>query len=54
MPSAGETIGGKYRLERELGRGGMGVVFEATNVATDARVAVKFLGAGRGESLHGR
>jgi eukaryotic-like serine/threonine-protein kinase len=56
MPSAGETIGGKYRLERELGRGGMGVVFEATNIATDARVAVKFLGeaAARHEEIAAR
>lgn len=56
MPSAGETIGGKYLLDRELGRGGMGVVFEATNIATDARVAIKFLGAGaaRNEEIAGR
>jgi eukaryotic-like serine/threonine-protein kinase len=45
MPSAGETIGGKYLLERELGAGGMGVVFEATNVVTEAKVAIKFLNA---------
>ena len=45
MESIGGTIGGKYRLTRELGRGGMGVVFEATNVVTEARVAIKFLTA---------
>ncbi|MEP7127171.1 MAG: serine/threonine-protein kinase, partial [Byssovorax sp.] len=32
-----------YRVERELGSGGMGVVVEATHVALDQRVAIKLL-----------
>jgi serine/threonine protein kinase/tetratricopeptide (TPR) repeat protein len=34
---------GPYRIEREIGRGGMGVVFEARDLGNDARVAVKLV-----------
>ncbi len=43
---------GDYRLVRELGRGGMGMVFEAIHVTRGNRVALKALPAVDGNSLH--
>jgi serine/threonine-protein kinase len=34
---------GRYRLERQCGRGGMGTVYEATDTALERRVAVKVI-----------
>src|SRR5690348_4459188 len=39
----GTVLAGKYRVDRIIGRGGMGVVVEACHVALDERVALKFL-----------
>jgi serine/threonine-protein kinase len=39
----GSLIAGKYRVERVLGQGGMGVVVVATHDELDQRVAIKFL-----------
>jgi serine/threonine-protein kinase len=39
----GQLLAGKYRLDRELGSGGMGVVYEALNTWTKRRVALKLL-----------
>jgi serine/threonine-protein kinase len=39
----GETLAGKYVVERILGQGGMGVVVAARHVSLDERVAIKFL-----------
>lgn len=44
-PSAtiGEIIDGRYRVERLLGQGGMGEVFEALELGLERMVAIKFL-----------
>src|SRR5579883_2351203 len=39
----GEVIAKKYRVERILGQGGMGVVVAATHIKLRQRVALKFL-----------
>jgi serine/threonine protein kinase len=38
-----DTLDGKYRIDRVVGKGGMGVVVEAENLDLHQRVAVKFL-----------
>ncbi len=40
---AGDVLAGKYRVERVLGAGGMGVVVAAYHLQLDQRVALKFL-----------
>ena len=39
----GRTLGGRYRLEKVLNTGGMGIIFEATQLTVDRRVAIKLL-----------
>jgi serine/threonine-protein kinase len=46
MPEVGDLVGGKYRLARKIGRGGMGAVYEAVHEQIGKSVAVKVLHAG--------
>src|SRR5450432_3181780 len=39
----GELLAGKFRVERVLGQGGMGVVVAAHHIVLDEKVAIKFL-----------
>ncbi|MCW5803987.1 MAG: serine/threonine protein kinase [Deltaproteobacteria bacterium] len=45
LVQAGDLVAGKYRLEREIGSGGMGVVYAAVHVHLEQRVALKFVNA---------
>ena len=42
MTDVGTTFAG-YRIEEEVGRGGMGLVYRATEIAADRRVALKVI-----------
>jgi serine/threonine-protein kinase len=42
-PLIGQMVGGRYELLRRIGKGGMGVVYEADHTGLGKRVAVKLL-----------
>ena len=43
QPREGDVLAGKFRIERVLGVGGMGMVVSAMHLHLDERVAIKFL-----------
>lgn len=53
---AGDLIGGRYEILGELGRGGLGVVFQAKQISTGQLVAVKIIRPemNNGESMRAR
>jgi serine/threonine protein kinase len=49
LPRVGDVFG-RYRIDAQIGQGGMGVVFSATDTAFDRRVALKVVSAALGGS----
>jgi len=43
LPSPGDVLDGKFRVDKVLGGGGMGVVVAATHLELDEQIAIKFL-----------
>jgi serine/threonine protein kinase len=50
----GEVLGGKYRLEKEIGRGAMGTVWSAVHLTLGQRVAIKLISAEHAQSVEAR
>jgi len=50
----GEVLGGKYRLEQEIGRGAMGTVWSAVHLSLGQRVAIKLIAAEHAQSPEAR
>ena len=43
LPCIGEKLSDRYRLDTQIGRGGMGVVFAGTDMRLERTIAVKFI-----------
>src|ERR1700748_3554890 len=43
LAAVGDVLAGKYRVDKILGIGGMGMVVAATHLEIDQRVALKFM-----------
>ncbi|MEO1269061.1 MAG: serine/threonine-protein kinase, partial [Myxococcota bacterium] len=43
IPEPGDTVGGQFQLETEIGRGGFGIVYRARQLGIERYVAVKML-----------
>src|SRR4051794_26450856 len=48
-PLPGEVIAQRYKLVREIARGGMGTVFEAEHLFTGRHIAIKLVRADKAE-----
>ena len=53
-PQPGDIIAGRYRLERELGRGAMGMVWAAMHTTLGQRVAIKLIATDKAQSGEAR
>ncbi len=53
-PFEGLTLDGRFQLERLIGSGGMGRVYEATQLSVNRKVALKVMGDRASESERGR
>ncbi|MCZ6573876.1 MAG: serine/threonine-protein kinase [Planctomycetota bacterium] len=52
MPEPGDLIGGRYRVVRELGRGGFGAVYLVDDEHEGRQAAVKVIAAGQTPHVH--
>jgi eukaryotic-like serine/threonine-protein kinase len=49
-PKSGNVLAGRFRLERPIGRGGMGSVWRGRDLKLEIDVAIKFIREGRADS----